>query len=1050
MYRPSDAISNDGSLRVLPLASGFASGSRNVTASEMHVRPPLLLVKASSASRLPMRSQMTERGPRRSRSDSWLRPLLKSTTATSTQESSWSDGTNGADSTASKNVIPTLHVQEPTNENLLMADLSGNTLEQTRPLPPEQNIRLHKMGISQQLRCMSQLSDAVEDNIYRHDPDPWTFHHRERSDILENSRNGRRPRHISSSGIDSTNVPSAWGRVRSPVPDAASSIYSRPTSAGASGDRCETDTPDARPDVPDVDLHALFSDWPLKPPQEGHRAINSDKDALVRPNGSGRRNKPLPSTPTDSRKDSGTASFVTATNGVEDAEPPSPSPSPSPPQPPQSTLRSSNASIFTKASRSSKLTERAPPPKKVVRKRRSIFKFLRPSSRRNWDKPPSTRSISSPGLLPRTPNSYDGQVEDPALLTVQYELDEQPVPSRRVASMNNLLTAPGAEMSTPLPVLQRRPTLADYERNLSVIGDDRRRPSDINIQRAQEIQEDDHRDSVGMRRRISRARPLKDDASPLMAQALEKHQQEKALFRSASKARESLKSSMQTAPVFRSSPFSSPPFSSLAPTLDHRSDTFLDPLDKSPADRAIQRSRSSTYLLPPDAPPPKGSSAPSSQAVSLRSNIAPIPVAKKRIGTALESWSRYPSHSRAERCGSAGRPDNVITRDFAVDVDHANIHETEDVEPTTTPRSKGTQKSKRYKPPPPKSLSTTFSDLKRYYSNIFSSSVVGQNRRTSITPGGRLEYPELELLPPQWAAEPSPKSSHKHPGAFNRLKEDAEKLRDFVKAEEGKVQEFVKEEEEELETFVKQEEDAFEGFVRKEEGKIKHFIEAEEDKFMHHWHHQHSEHSSQGRNSPFREISLFEGPRDHEKTRRDTDPIGPTDSVESNHEGTASESSANGGLRFDGESASISVGERKSSSKAELWSEVYRECLTQTPSTVQISAKNSKTITNSVPPPQLKPVKPRSPEHRKEIESTATIRRFPSVTVIDDRKGHFRSISLISVKTSRSTGLQCTGTQETLKMVSMHEHEEECNIVEGHEDAIPAKRRVEERVGSYM
>jgi hypothetical protein len=34
--------------------------------------------------------------------------------------------------------------------------------------------------------------------------------------------------------------------------------------------------------------------------------------------------------------------------------------------------------------------------------------------------------------------------------------------------------------------------------------------------------------------------------------------------------------------------------------------------------------------------------------------------------------------------------------------------------------------------------------------------------------------------------------------------------------------------------------------------------------------------------------------------------------------------------------------------------------------------------------------------------STATIRRYPSVTVIDDRKGHWRSVSFISVQSGKS------------------------------------------------
>lgn len=68
------------------------------------------------------------------------------------------------------------------------------------------------------------------------------------------------------------------------------------------------------------------------------------------------------------------------------------------------------------------------PPKKTVRKRRSIFRFLRPGSRRQ-----QIRSISSPMLLTRPSTSrsgaYDGAGDERDrrdTLTVQYELTENP------------------------------------------------------------------------------------------------------------------------------------------------------------------------------------------------------------------------------------------------------------------------------------------------------------------------------------------------------------------------------------------------------------------------------------------------------------------------------------------------------------------------------------------------------------------------------------------------------------------------------------------------
>ena len=78
----------------------------------------------------------------------------------------------------------------------------------------------------------------------------------------------------------------------------------------------------------------------------------------------------------------------------------------------------------------------------------------------------------------------------------------------------------------------------------------------------------------------------------------------------------------------------------------------------------------------------------------------------------------------------------------------------------------------------------------------------------------------------------------------------------------------------------------------------------------------------------------------------------------------------------------------------------------------------------AMPPPMLKPIKPRSPEQPKQLDPEATIRRLPSVTVIDDCKGHFRSVSLISVKTNRSAKFERSSTHDLLELVQLREREE--------------------------
>lgn len=146
------------------------------------------------------------------------------------------------------------------------------------------------------------------------------------------------------------------------------SVYTRP---GTSAE----DAP--QPAIPH-DLNAtVCAEWPLKAPDEQPDAV--DRSPSLSP--PSLENKPLPPTP------------VAANTTTLSASP----------------IRS--------------------PPKKTVRKRRSIFRFLRPGSRRQ-----QFRSMSSPMLLTRPSTSRSGMYDGPAderdrrdTLTVQYELTENPI-----------------------------------------------------------------------------------------------------------------------------------------------------------------------------------------------------------------------------------------------------------------------------------------------------------------------------------------------------------------------------------------------------------------------------------------------------------------------------------------------------------------------------------------------------------------------------------------------------------------------------------------------
>ena len=1064
LHRPSESTAPSESYNLVDVATRVATRKALAAASSENDCPFAALPKSISSPMLLQDAVVTPMRPRRSRSDydlvsSLTMPKLRdhagSYNLIAPNDLEWP--TTGRISVADthKVEVPILHVQEPTNTDSTKADERRNGAvtdgldREPEALSVDAGYHLHKMDISQQLRCMSQLSDVAEDDSKPASPYPWNFHLRERSDV--NSGRSRHSRQKSSSGIDSATVPSTWGRVRSPIRDATSSIYSRPTSAGANAADQNLES-DAAPYETPVDLNALFAGWPLKPSPSAEVTHRKLRTVSERSAGSERRNKPLPPTPGGSRKDSDSASFVTADNKDEKLSVTFLS------IPQRAGSIKSSSSIASKESRQSKFLERFSqrfsPPKKLVRKRRSIFKFLRPASRKQQG-----RSISTPVLGAKSPkpaDAYDGTSDDPSLLMVQYELPEQPSNATRSMSMSHLRpnhhTDAASQLTAP-SALQRRPTLADYERNLSVVGDDRRRPSAVNIHRVKEIQEEDRRESAGVRRRLSRAHPLKDDASPLMAQALEKHQQEKALFRSASKQRESLKSS-QPLPVFGSLPFGKGEDKVQANIADDHSD-LLDPLEKGHLGGASGRSLSVAHLAPPE-PSMVGlsrrgsvavtSRAPSTKASSVELTTPASAPQKSRIGTSLESWSRYPSHTRAERCGSAGRADAVITRDFAIDINPEEIYE------IASPGSKHTAKSTEKHPKAlPKTRSMTFSGIVRYYSNLFhTSGFSGQNRRTSITTGGRLEYPELEMLSPQLPTELSSQHRRSHGHQLERLKEhvkeDADKIKHYVKDEEDKFEGYMRQEEDQFEHFVRKEEDKFEGFMRKEEHKLKSYVKDEEDKLMHHRHNRSSEHDSSGRDSPFREVSVFGVSRDHsqeQRRRRDT-MIGPTDSPDEEPPQVQGEGTTDPSLHLDG-TGSTEAERKITPSKAEVWSDIYQECLAQTSTDVKAASKTTAEAlehdkqAKTMPPPILKPVKSRSPEHAKKLDPKATIRRFPSVTVIDDRKGHFRSVSLISIKTGKSTTFERTSTHDLLELVQAREREEREKLLRGIEDrnAVP-------------
>lgn len=141
------------------------------------------------------------------------------------------------------------------------------------------------------------------------------------------------------------------------------------------------------------------------------------------------------------------------------------------------------------------------------------------------------------------------------------------------------------------------------------------------------------------------------------------------------------------------------------------------------------------------------------------------------------AWGRYPSHTRPERTCSAGKPDRIETRDFALQTaikfasGEGDRHDEGLVDPLERPISPiiiSRNKKKRSKSghgQMAKSNSMTFGKtLMKNYTKMFRSQSTdfrrhGRGHRSSIASGGILEFPELELVPNLWTHADDTKST---------------------------------------------------------------------------------------------------------------------------------------------------------------------------------------------------------------------------------------------------------------------------------------------------
>ncbi|KAH7125703.1 hypothetical protein B0J11DRAFT_568442 [Dendryphion nanum] len=124
------------------------------------------------------------------------------------------------------------------------------------------------------------------------------------------------------------------------------------------------------------------------------------------------------------------------------------------------------------------------------------------------------------------------------------------------------------------------------------------------------------------------------------------------------------------------------------------------------------------------------------------------------------AWGRYPSHTRQERTTSAGHLDSVRTRDFGLEAAIQFAKGEDSIDPTVRPKSPELGDKKRKKrigtARISKSNSMTFGkQFLKNYTRIFRSQSTefqrhGHGHRSSVTAGGILDYPELEIVPDVW------------------------------------------------------------------------------------------------------------------------------------------------------------------------------------------------------------------------------------------------------------------------------------------------------------
>ncbi|KAL9030004.1 MAG: hypothetical protein Q9196_001818 [Gyalolechia fulgens] len=147
--------------------------------------------------------------------------------------------------------------------------------------------------------------------------------------------------------------------------------------------------------------------------------------------------------------------------------------------------------------------------------------------------------------------------------------------------------------------------------------------------------------------------------------------------------------------------------------------------------RGRESQPASGRVSPTEAIP--GGSSPTAQTSPAQRTGAPANARQASSSTrSVDSWTRYPSHTFAERSEAANAKDNVVTRDFAAGQ-----------RPERKPSKKKSRSmtfGRRFLHKVGRLYKTRSSDFRRY----------NAGHRSSISVGGVLDYPELEIPRPSF------------------------------------------------------------------------------------------------------------------------------------------------------------------------------------------------------------------------------------------------------------------------------------------------------------